>query len=658
MKLVTITKEDAIEHIRRHRIREDKLIKYVETEHLEELNEYIVEHREELELHKYQVKQILKRTKPTFIRKTLLDGSLFHKGDPELVQLIEETADREELKYYIENRKLYGISQLTTKEFLLRTNDIELMKKVLEEQDIDIEYAIDIILAINDEEYKDKCILGQNPKIQLGSSEVKRILYNYNNPEVARKYIEKELEEAKKSETKRIDKATKINILKIVENSRDFELLQYCLKRRNDLELSKPEKLELIILTRNDEYIKEQIKNAKKYDFDEKEIALLQYFAGNKEALIPYKRVLERKIESKPNTTIGIEIETKGPYSTILRELLFKSPQENKKGPLFYIFDDTDKNNWRTSYDASLGTDGTELKSPVMRSGEDREKEIVEMCAFLESVGQYTDEDCGAHIHIGANALTSVQSYKNLIEMVANCEEILYRVSTKEGESLRKGINKHAKPISEEIQKEIARGCIDITNNWQLDDLKKQLAEQQRGIKNFSVNFMNLATNSEKNIKLDTLELRTPNGTLDPQTWIDNINLFSGIIEAAEEIYQIQMKTEYTRSVEEKEKLENFEMLKKGIPEEEKLTRFLSLVTKESTREVYEKRYEKNKNNEDIITLGIKDGIAKRPTLLHIDDIRATIEEGKMTQKELDQIIKNIDKYHKSRSIFGEEYGE
>ena len=30
MRLVTVTKEEAIEHIRRHRLRDDKLIKYVE----------------------------------------------------------------------------------------------------------------------------------------------------------------------------------------------------------------------------------------------------------------------------------------------------------------------------------------------------------------------------------------------------------------------------------------------------------------------------------------------------------------------------------------------------------------------------------------------------------------------------------------------------
>ena len=654
-----VTTEEAIEHIRRHRLRESKLIEYVEAVHQEELIQYVVEHREELDLHKYQVKQLLKKANSKFIRKALLDGSLFHNGDSELVQIIDETADREELKYYIENRELYGLNQYTIKEFLLDTNDSELMKKVIEEENLDNEHLIEILLAINDEEYKNNCILGKNPKIQLRSNMVKKILEEYNNPPIAIKYIEKELEEAKKSETKTLDKSTKTNILEIVENYRDFNLLQYCIKRRNDLELSKEEIIKLIVLTNNNEYINEQIKNAQKYDFVEKETNLLKFFIGDKEPLTPYKKELERNIESNPKITIGIEIESKGPYSTVVRELLFKKPQEKRKGPLFYTFEDIDKTNWRTSYDASLGAEGTEVQSPIMRSGEDREKEIVEICAFLNSIGQYTDMYCGAHVHIGSDYLTSVQSYKNLLELITNCEEILYRVSTQEGDTLRRGTEYYAQPISEKIRKEIEHGYIDITNNWQLDEFKKQLSEQQRGKKGFGVNFINLGTHLEKNIKLDTIEFRISNGTIDPQVWIDNINLYSGVIEAAEELNQIQLKSEFIRTYEEKEKLHDFEMIKKGISEEEKLDKFLKLVTKENIREIYEKRYEANKDNKDIRKLRkVREGIATKPTLLHLDDIRATIEEGKMTQEELDQIFKNIDRYYKTRSVYGEEYGE
>ena len=112
------------------------------------------------------------------------------------------------------------------------------------------------------------------------------------------------------------------------------------------------------------------------------------------------------------------------------------------------------------------------------------------------------------------------------------------------------------------------------------------------------------------------------------------------------------------QTAEEKEKLENFEMLKKEIPEEEKLARFLKLVTKDSIRRIYERRYQANKNNDDISKLGIKEGISKKPTLLHIDDIKKAIEEGKITQEEFNQTLSNINKYYEARSIFGEEYGK
>ena len=92
-----------------------------------------------------------------------------------------------------------------------------------------------------------------------------------------------------------------------------------------------------------------------------------------------------------------------------------------------------------------------------------------------------------------------------------------------------------------------------------------------------------------------TIEFRMPNGTVNVDTWIENINLFGGVVEIAQKLAVIQEKNDYKRSKEENEMLENFEKLKlEGIEEREKLEILLKLVIPEEQREIYERRYDKN----------------------------------------------------------------
>ena len=54
---------------------------------------------------------------------------------------------------------------------------------------------------------------------------------------------------------------------------------------------------------------------------------------------------------------------------------------------------------------------------------------------------------------------------------------------------------------------------------------------------------MNVTNNYKK-----TVEFRIPNGTIEPETWIENINLFGGIISASEKLNIIQSKSEEMRT--------------------------------------------------------------------------------------------------------------
>ena len=123
-----------------------------------------------------------------------------------------------------------------------------------------------------------------------------------------------------------------------------------------------------------------------------------------------------------------------------------------------------------------------------------------------------------------------------------------------------------------------------------LEKFKETLLEFQGAERYIGVNFMNLEQGGK-----GTIEFRMPNGTVNADTWIENINLFGGVVEIAQKLAVIQEKNDYKRSKEENEMLENFEKLKlEGIEEREKLEILLKLVIPEEQREIYERRYDKN----------------------------------------------------------------
>ena len=126
---------------------------------------------------------------------------------------------------------------------------------------------------------------------------------------------------------------------------------------------------------------------------------------------------------------------------------------------------------------------------------------------------------------------------------------------------------------------------------------------------------------------------KLPKGTIDADTWIENINLFGGIVKASEDLAIIQSKLEKERTREEQEKLEYFEKLKDTeITDLEKLENLLKIVIPEENRETYMKRYKVNSE------------LLKQNPSIEQDII------SKTSQKPID--IKNIVK-----KVFGQEEG-
>ena len=269
------------------------------------------------------------------------------------------------------------------------------------------------------------------------------------------------------------------------------------------------------------------------------------------------------------NMTIGMEIESEGEnFLEILK-----------------IFDFM---GWNAKSDISLDN-GAEVVSPILYPTNDTIKQIYIVTKVLTDIKQHSSSKCGGHIHIGADHLTSKQAYANLLDIWCNTEKILYAICNGENEAPRKGVVDFAKPISPDVAIALEKGSVNLSNEQELDTFVKELKQFQKG-RYYGINLLNI--NSEKN----TIEFRMANGTLDPELWIDNINLFGGIIAISEELAHIQEKDKLTEA--EQKKLMIFNKLKGNINNEEKLKLLLELTGLDLEQYIYKYKYNARKVEE------------------------------------------------------------
>lgn len=237
--------------------------------------------------------------------------------------------------------------------------------------------------------------------------------------------------------------------------------------------------------------------------------------------------------------------------------------------------------------ESTLSRDGVEVVSPILHS-EDKSipQKIQKVCGRLEGLGQEVSNRCGGHIHIGADYLQSAQSYSTLAEIVCNTEKILYAISNEPGQVVNEYRIKYIMPVSKKLQKAMKEENANI----------KQILKRSQGYSDkpidwnkkryYGINFLNIDETKH------TIEFRMPNGTLDPNTWIENINLFAGIIKASQELALIQEKPDKEKTSKDRIMLQLLQSIKsKDIDEEDKLIALLGLCVKREDKATYISRY-------------------------------------------------------------------
>ena len=329
--------------------------------------------------------------------------------------------------------------------------------------------------------------------------------------------------------------------------------------------------------------------------------------------------------------TIGIEIETEGEGSTesYLVEKIIKG--------------------WNSKRDTSL-KNGVEIASPILSNDKEDTEDLYCVCKILNDLGQNVSERCAGHIHIGADFLKTKEAYKNLVELWSNNEELIYLISNQKGEFYREGIEEYAKPISKRTEKSISLGNFDDYDTLTREDFIEKIKDLQKGEKDnnerkFGINFLNVGTEDEK---INTIEFRVPNGTINANTWVENVNFFGGMMEISQRLSDIENKDYNNRTNEENQILDKFQRLKsKDINEQERLDLLLNLCVPEEIRKAFIERYNENSkliDDNSKIKHSLDGQIAEKPVIFPIgknvnNNAKKIAIENNKTLKECNQTL-------------------
>mgnify|MGYP000298614091 CR=1 FL=1 len=375
------------------------------------------------------------------------------------------------------------------------------------------------------------------------------------------------------------------HICSLIKSVNDPEFTKECIKNYKKYKLNDDNVADLIRTLNDLEYIKgfvkEQIQNKNingknihyiiQLALFTKDMELIENLRKNCDAKIVEE--LDRYLKIQPTTlpkemTIGVEIESEGPCNwENIRETIDEAELD-----------------WVAKDDGSL-QNGTEVVSTILTEST-ASMEIFKICQELRRLRQTTSKRCGGHIHIGADYLTDLQDWKNLRNIWNNTEKILYIISNRKGEIPREEVLKYAKPISG--KDESKQKTINLESESDLENFIAGIKKIQ-GDRFSAINYVNVGE-EEKN----TIEFRLPNGTLDPTTWIENINLFGGLVRVSHELSKIMLKSEEQRTEEEKNMLYNYEVIQMEQDERKVAEALIGLCVSQEQMQTYLDRYDEN----------------------------------------------------------------
>ena len=630
--------KECIKNYKKYELNGYNVADLIESVNDPEFTKECIKNYKKYELDGYNVADLIKSVNdPEFTKECIKNYKKYKLNGYNVADLIKSVNDPEFTKECIKNRKKYGLDSKAAIDLIKSVNDPDFTKECIKnykKYKLDGYNVADLIKSVNDPEFTKECIKNYK-KYELDGYNVVYLIKSVNDPEFIKECIENRKKYGLYSDdaidliksvndpefTKECIKNYKkyelsgYNVAYLIKSVNDLEFIKECIENRKKYGLSSEAAIDLIKSVNDPEFTKECIKNYKKYKLNDDNVADLirtlndlEYIKGFVKEQIQNKNIngknihyiiqlalftkdmelienlrkncdakiveeLDRYLKIQPTTlpkemTIGVEIESEGPCNwENIRETIDEAELD-----------------WVAKDDGSL-QNGTEVASTILTEST-ASMEIFKICQELRRLRQTTSKRCGGHIHIGADYLTDIQDWRNLRTIWNNAEGIFYAISNAKGEIPRQGVIEYASPISK--KDETFSETINLDSE---DDLEKyiKLLKEIQGSKYSGINYRNVGSSGK-----NTIEFRLPNGTINPTTWVENINLFGGLIRTSHELSKIMKKTEEQRTEEEKQMLYNYEILQTETDEKKDAEALIKLCVLPEQVKTYLGRYNVN----------------------------------------------------------------
>lgn len=214
------------------------------------------------------------------------------------------------------------------------------------------------------------------------------------------------------------------------------------------------------------------------------------------------------------------------------------------------------------------------------------------LCETMRAVGYYYDEEyynAAGQINLGLDYLDTKEAILAFYEIYGNCEELLYYISSEEGQIFRQNIytSSRIKPLSEIIGKRVVEEDL---SREEVIRLFSNDSSRESGIRGLSYKKNSVCLRGTN--KYDyRFEFRIPNGGCNYETWIDNIRLYGKMMEKAKQIADL-MKKDYLTAEEESLLRLKIDLQDRKLSLEDKLEMLLDLLFEdENIKQIYRDRY-------------------------------------------------------------------
>lgn len=166
-------------------------------------------------------------------------------------------------------------------------------------------------------------------------------------------------------------------------------------------------------------------------------------------------------------------------------------------------------------YDGSLGSNGAEIISPIMRDTPEDWEKLQRVCQIIREEGGRVSDRCGGHVHIGSFPLDNrTNLYQRVVNMWGAFQDVVYRMAA-EGEHRGSGDREYsyARPLSRRNLERRYSSVGSLRTAW---------------ARYYGLN-MNNAGGSPNN----TIEFRVFDGTVDERRVQNNVRVAAAFVDRA-----------------------------------------------------------------------------------------------------------------------------